>query len=277
MADQEKVPLVGIIMGSKSDLPTMEGCTKELEELGVPYELVIASAHRNPDKVHEWAGTAHERGLKVIIAAAGKAAHLGGVGCRLHAASRDWRPHEDERPRRARFPALHGADAFWCSGCVRRHQRCQERCHLRYADSRCHHARVPRCYFQDEAGDGRGVTLRRRRGASPPGNVSSTLQTSMAMPPKRRACVSRGGALGGNDFISPWLRSPPRPCRTRAPWHLQRQCRPHGSYPRDGWSCSGSDWPYRHYRSALRKTLPRVCWQRCPRRVRTSSRAPEAS
>ena len=79
MADQEKAPLVGIIMVSKSDLPTMEGCTKELEELGVPYELVIASAHRNPDKVHEWAGTAHERGLKVIIAAAGKAAHLGGV------------------------------------------------------------------------------------------------------------------------------------------------------------------------------------------------------
>lgn len=79
MADQEKAPLVGIIMGSKSDLPTMEGCTKELEELGVPYERVIASAHRNPDKVHEWAGTAHERGLKVIIAAAGKAAHLGGV------------------------------------------------------------------------------------------------------------------------------------------------------------------------------------------------------
>ncbi|WP_303213636.1 5-(carboxyamino)imidazole ribonucleotide mutase [uncultured Enorma sp.] len=79
MADQDKAPLVGIIMGSKSDLPTMEGCTKELEELGVPYELVIASAHRNPDKVHEWAGTAHERGLKVIIAAAGKAAHLGGV------------------------------------------------------------------------------------------------------------------------------------------------------------------------------------------------------
>lgn len=53
MADQEKAPLVGIIMGSKSDLPTMEGCTKELEELGVPYELVVASAHRNPDKVHE--------------------------------------------------------------------------------------------------------------------------------------------------------------------------------------------------------------------------------
>ena len=75
MADQ---PLVGIIMGSKSDMPTMEACTKQLEELGVPYELVIASAHRTPDKVHEWAGSAADRGLKVIIAAAGKAAHLGG-------------------------------------------------------------------------------------------------------------------------------------------------------------------------------------------------------
>ena len=76
MAEQ---PLVGIIMGSKSDLPTMEGCTKQLEELGVPYELVIASAHRTPNKVHEWASSAADRGLRVIIAAAGKAAHLGGV------------------------------------------------------------------------------------------------------------------------------------------------------------------------------------------------------
>ena len=76
MADQ---PLVGIIMGSKSDMPAMEACTKQLEEFGVPYELVVASAHRNPDKVHEWATTAADRGMKVIIAAAGKAAHLGGV------------------------------------------------------------------------------------------------------------------------------------------------------------------------------------------------------
>ena len=76
MAD---APLVGIIMGSKSDLPVMEAATAQLEELGVPYELVIASAHRNPAKVHEWASTAADRGIKVIIAAAGKAAHLGGV------------------------------------------------------------------------------------------------------------------------------------------------------------------------------------------------------
>lgn len=76
MADQT---VVGIIMGSKSDLATMEGCTNELERLGVPYELVIASAHRTPDKVHQWAESAADRGIKVIIAAAGKAAHLGGV------------------------------------------------------------------------------------------------------------------------------------------------------------------------------------------------------
>ena len=77
MADQK--PVVGIIMGSKSDLGVMEGCTAEFEALGVPYELVIASAHRTPAKDHEWASTAADRGIKVIIAAAGKAAHLGGV------------------------------------------------------------------------------------------------------------------------------------------------------------------------------------------------------
>ncbi|MFR3312056.1 5-(carboxyamino)imidazole ribonucleotide mutase [Collinsella stercoris] len=75
----EKAQLVGIIMGSESDMPVMEGCTAELDALGVPYELVIASAHRNPAKVHEWAESAADRGIKVIVAAAGKAAHLGGV------------------------------------------------------------------------------------------------------------------------------------------------------------------------------------------------------
>ena len=75
----EATPLVGIIMGSKSDMPAMEPCGEQLEKLGVPYELVIASAHRKPNVVHEWAESAADRGIKVIIAAAGKAAHLGGV------------------------------------------------------------------------------------------------------------------------------------------------------------------------------------------------------
>ena len=75
----EATPLVGIIMGSKSDMPALEACTEQLDAFGVPYELVIASAHRAPAKVHEWASTAADRGIKVIIAAAGTAAHLGGV------------------------------------------------------------------------------------------------------------------------------------------------------------------------------------------------------
>jgi 5-(carboxyamino)imidazole ribonucleotide mutase len=66
-------------MGSESDMPVMEQCAQQLAELGVPYEMVVASAHRSPGKVHEWASTAEGRGLRVIIAAAGKAAHLGGV------------------------------------------------------------------------------------------------------------------------------------------------------------------------------------------------------
>lgn len=79
MSNNAQAPLVGIIMGSTSDLPVMEACMAQLDEFGVPYELVIASAHRNPAKVHEWASSAADRGLRVIIAAAGKAAHLGGV------------------------------------------------------------------------------------------------------------------------------------------------------------------------------------------------------
>jgi len=75
----KQAPLVGIIMGSKSDLAVMEDCAGQLDEFGVPFEVVIASAHRNPSLVHEWASTAADRGIKVIVAAAGKAAHLGGV------------------------------------------------------------------------------------------------------------------------------------------------------------------------------------------------------
>ena len=62
----EATPLVGIIMGSKSDMPAMEACTEQLDAFGVPYELVIASAHRAPAKVHEWATTAADRGIRVV-------------------------------------------------------------------------------------------------------------------------------------------------------------------------------------------------------------------
>jgi 5-(carboxyamino)imidazole ribonucleotide mutase len=73
------VPDVGVILGSKSDLPLMEDCQKQLDQLGLSHELTICSAHRNPQGVADWATSAKERGLKVIIAAAGGAAHLPGV------------------------------------------------------------------------------------------------------------------------------------------------------------------------------------------------------
>jgi len=72
-------PVVGVILGSKSDLPLMESCVKVLDELGIDNEVKVCSAHRNPRGVMEWATSARERGLKVVIAAAGGAAHLPGV------------------------------------------------------------------------------------------------------------------------------------------------------------------------------------------------------
>jgi 5-(carboxyamino)imidazole ribonucleotide mutase len=72
-------PLVGILVGSKSDMPILEKCTTRLEELGVEYDLNVMSAHRDPNGVSEYAATARERDLKVIICAAGMAAHLAGA------------------------------------------------------------------------------------------------------------------------------------------------------------------------------------------------------
>ncbi len=79
MSSEQTNPLVGIIMGSTSDMSAMQPCMDQLDEWEIPYEVKVASAHRKPDEVHEWASTAVERGIRVIIAAAGKAAHLGGV------------------------------------------------------------------------------------------------------------------------------------------------------------------------------------------------------
>ncbi len=72
-------PRVGILVGSKSDLPVLEKCTARLDDLGVDYELEVRSAHRTPEDVAEYASTARDRGMKVIICAAGMAAHLAGA------------------------------------------------------------------------------------------------------------------------------------------------------------------------------------------------------
>ncbi|EXI83754.1 MAG: N5-carboxyaminoimidazole ribonucleotide mutase [Candidatus Accumulibacter regalis] len=76
---QQQAPLVGVVMGSDSDWPTMQAAAVMLKEFGVPFEARVVSAHRTPDLLFEYASTAAARGLKAIIAGAGGAAHLPGM------------------------------------------------------------------------------------------------------------------------------------------------------------------------------------------------------
>ncbi len=79
MAKGNQAPVVGIVMGSDSDFPVMSEAGKTLAKFGIAYEMEVLSAHRTPARAHEYATTAVKRGLKVVIAAAGAAAHLAGV------------------------------------------------------------------------------------------------------------------------------------------------------------------------------------------------------
>ena len=78
-----KKPLVGIIMGSDSDLPVMQEAAEILDQLNIDYELTIVSAHRTPERMYEYAKSAQNRGLKVIVAGAGGSAHLPGMTAAL--------------------------------------------------------------------------------------------------------------------------------------------------------------------------------------------------
>ena len=78
-SNDDRKPLVGIVMGSDTDYPVMSEAAKMLEKFGIPYEIEVISAHRSPARTHEYATTAITRGLKTIIVAAGGAAHLAGV------------------------------------------------------------------------------------------------------------------------------------------------------------------------------------------------------
>lgn len=75
--------VVGIIMGSDSDLPVMQDAASILDELGVPYEMTIVSAHRTPKRLYDYADSAVERGIRVIVAGAGGAAHLPGMAAAI--------------------------------------------------------------------------------------------------------------------------------------------------------------------------------------------------
>lgn len=79
MTSENVKPLVSIVMGSKSDLPVMENAMAQLKEFNIPYEVRVLSAHRTPEETHEYALSLKDRGVKVVIAAAGGAAHLAGV------------------------------------------------------------------------------------------------------------------------------------------------------------------------------------------------------
>jgi 5-(carboxyamino)imidazole ribonucleotide mutase len=76
-------PLVGIIMGSRSDWPTLKRAAEVLDALAVPYETRIVSAHRTPKRLYDYATSARERGLKIVIAGAGGAAHLPGMAASM--------------------------------------------------------------------------------------------------------------------------------------------------------------------------------------------------
>src|SRR6201997_1343971 len=96
--------LVGVIMGSKSDWETMSHAATTLEELGVPFEVRVVSAHRTPDLLFEYAGSAESRGLEVLIAGAGGAAHLPGMAAAKTALPVLGVPVESK--------ALHGIDSL---------------------------------------------------------------------------------------------------------------------------------------------------------------------
>ncbi|MEQ9491627.1 MAG: 5-(carboxyamino)imidazole ribonucleotide mutase [Alphaproteobacteria bacterium] len=83
MGEQDRSPVVGVIMGSRSDWPTMQHTAETLTALGVPFEARVVSAHRTPDRLFDYAKTARDRGLKVIIAGAGGAAHLPGMAASM--------------------------------------------------------------------------------------------------------------------------------------------------------------------------------------------------
>ncbi|MFW6060342.1 MAG: 5-(carboxyamino)imidazole ribonucleotide mutase [Phycisphaeraceae bacterium] len=79
MNAKQDSPLVGILMGSPSDGETMQKCADTLAELGIPHEMKVCSAHRTPQRAHDYATSAADRGLKVLVCAAGMSAHLAGV------------------------------------------------------------------------------------------------------------------------------------------------------------------------------------------------------
>ena len=110
-----KEPVVGIIMGSDSDLPVMEQAGEILDEFEIPYEVKITSAHRTPDYMASYSKNAYKRGIKVIIAGAGGAAHLPGMSAAYFPYPCNRRSNRNKVIKRNGFAVIHSADALRCA------------------------------------------------------------------------------------------------------------------------------------------------------------------
>ena len=112
----QKKAVVGIIMGSDSDLPVMQAAAAQLTAFDIPFELTVVSAHRTPLRMVDYATTARERGIKVIIAGAGGAAHLPGYGCFTYHPAGNWRSGKIiQFTRWLGFHFIHTSNAQWYS------------------------------------------------------------------------------------------------------------------------------------------------------------------
>ena len=107
---------IGVIMGSQSDWVTMQKTCDVLDQLDIGYEKKVVSAHRTPDLMFRYAESARERGLKVIIAGAGGAAHLPGMVAAKTTLPGNRCPDSKQSTSRHRFLTLHRPNARWCSG-----------------------------------------------------------------------------------------------------------------------------------------------------------------
>jgi NCAIR mutase (PurE)-related protein len=118
--------LVGILTGSPNDLPTVVKVRDTLTELGIPSEIVVASAHRTPDKVIAYIERAHREGVQVLIGCAGMAAHLAGVIAGHTRLPVIGLPLSGGHRLRSGRPAFHSADAAWRTGRHRGGGRCEK-------------------------------------------------------------------------------------------------------------------------------------------------------
>ena len=138
MSDSPSEPIdIGIIMGSDSDLPTMMDAIAICEDFDIAHEVAIVSAHRTPKRMVAYAESAHTRGLKVIIAGAGGAAHLPGMVAALSPLPVIGVPGSNQHPLRHRFTLFDCADASGDSGCHSRHWQRQKRRTASSTDARC--------------------------------------------------------------------------------------------------------------------------------------------